>query len=376
MPDDAIALLEGLVRIPSPSRSESGAVVFLADWLRAHGFVAGPDDAGNLVATRGDGPREILLLGHIDTFPGEVPVRREGDRLFGRGTVDAKGPLCAFAAAAAATPPPDGWRVTVVGAVEEESWTSRGTRSLVAAWDRPPPAAVVVGEPSRWDRVTLGYRGSIELLVSLRAPFAHAAGRERLPAERAVDLWHAVERFCDERNTGRGAREYDRLSAALRALRTRDDGAHGVAQLRINLRIPLHERLAAVQQALRRHLRADANDVPGVEIRVRFRGGQEAFQAAKGTPLVAAFLRAIRAERGEPTFVVKTGTADLTIVGPAWPGVPMAVYGPGDAALDHTPDEHLSLGEYDRAIEVLARVLRDLYARPLAQANSSVSEEE
>jgi LysW-gamma-L-lysine carboxypeptidase len=375
MPDDAVALLESLVRISSPSRSEAAAVAFLADWLRARGFAAGPDDAGNLVATRGDGACEILLLGHIDTFPGEVAVRRESDRLFGRGTVDAKGPLCAFAAAAAGTPPPAGWRVTVVGAVEEESWTSRGARSLVAAWDRPPPAAVVVGEPSRWDRLTLGYRGSVELLVSLRAPFAHAAGRERLPAERAVDLWHAVERFCDERNAGRGAREYDRFSAALRALRTRDDGAHGVAQLRINLRVPLGERLAGVQPALRRHLRDDVNDVPGLAIRVRFRGGQAAFQAAKGTPLVAAFLRAIRAEGGAPSFVVKTGTADLTIVGPAWPGVPMAVYGPGDAALDHTPDEHLNLDEYHRAIEVLARVLRDLYARPRAQANTGVFEE-
>ena len=37
---------------------------------------------------------------------------------------------------------------------------------------------------------------------------------------------------------------------------------------------------------------------------------------------------AIRAERGDPRFVVKTGTADITIVGPAWPSTPMAVYGP------------------------------------------------
>jgi len=368
MDDGAVALLEGLVRIPSPPRREAAAVRFLADWLAARGLAAGPDAAGNLVATRGDGPRELLLLGHIDTFPGTVPVRREGDRLFGRGTVDAKGPLCALAAAAAAVTPPTGWRITVVGAVEEESWTSRGARALLAGWDRPPPAAVVVGEPSRWDRLTLGYRGSVELLARLRAAFAHAAGRDRLPAERAVDLWHAVERFCDERNAGRGPREYDRYSAALRALRTRDDGAHGIADLRVNLRIPLGERLAAARHALRRHLDAvvPSRD-DGAELRVRFRGGQEAFQAPRRTPLAAAFLRAIRAEQGAPRFVVKTGTADLTIVGPAWPGVPMAVYGPGDAALDHTPDEHVSLHEYTRALRVLTRVVRDLAGGPLAR---------
>jgi LysW-gamma-L-lysine carboxypeptidase len=300
-------------------------------------------------------------------------VRREGDRLFGRGTVDAKGPLCALAAAAVTAPLPAGWRVTVVGAVEEESWTSRGARSLVAAWDRPPPAAVVVGEPSRWNRVTLGYRGSLELIVTLRAPFAHAAGRDRLPAERAVDLWHAVERFCDERNAGRGTREYDRYAAALRALRTRDDGAHGVARVQINLRLPLGQRVAAVRDALRRHLCAEPDIGSAAHLHLRIRGGQDAFQAPRTTPLVAAFLGAIRAEGGQPAFVVKTGTADLTIVGPAWPGVPMAVYGPGDAALDHTPHEHVGLDEYHRAIQVLTRVVSDLPGRLAGRANPAAA---
>ena len=40
-----------------------------------------------------------MLLGHIDTVPGRVPVRREGGRLYGRGAVDAKGPLACFVAA-------------------------------------------------------------------------------------------------------------------------------------------------------------------------------------------------------------------------------------------------------------------------------------
>jgi LysW-gamma-L-lysine carboxypeptidase len=46
----------------------------------------------------------------------------------------------------------------------------------------------------------------------------------------------------------------------------------------------------------------------------------------------------------------------MNIVGPAW-GCPIVAYGPGDSALDHTPDEHLDLAEYERAIDVLARVL-------------------
>ena len=38
----------------------------------------------------------------------------------------------------------------------------------------------------------------------------------------------------------------------------------------------------------------------------------------------------------------------------------MATYGPGDSGLDHTPNEHIDLAEYDRAIAVLERVARRL----------------
>jgi [amino group carrier protein]-lysine/ornithine hydrolase len=364
--DAAIELLTSLVAIPSPPRHEALAVEHFVRWMATRGFTAAADAAGNAVGTRGDGPREILLLGHIDTFPGTLPLRHDDDRFYGRGTVDAKGPLCAFAAAAAAVTVPSEWRITVVGAVEEESWTSRGARHLVATWgQRRVPMAVIVGEPSRWDRVTLGYRGSVELRLTLRAPFAHSAGRERLPAERAVDLWHAIEQFCDERNRDRPAREFDRYSATLRSIRTRDDGAFGIATLTIGLRLPLGARLSVLRKGLRAGLDATVSEwhAEGASLSCRFGGGQEAFKAEKTTPLVAAFLRSIRAEGGEPRFVLKTGTADLTIVGPAWPNAMMAVFGPGDSTLDHTPDEHIYFAEYVRAIRVVARVLETLMAR-------------
>ena len=359
----AIDLLERLVATPSPPRREQAAVGLLVDWMAEHGLASAPDDAGNAVGVRGAGPREILLLGHIDTFPGTVPVRREGRLLSGRGTVDAKGPLAAFATAAAAVIPPSDWRITVVGAVEEESTTSRGARHLVASRRQVnSPEAVIVGEPSRWDRVALGYRGSVELRLGLRAPFTHSAGPSRLPAERAVELWQAVQEHVDERNRERDAGEFNRYGAALRSIRTRDAGSFGEASLRVGLRLPPGETLEALQRDLRSSLqeRVRSWNAAGADLAVQFRGGQEAWRGAKSTGVVRAFLQAIRAEQGDPRFVVKTGTADITIVGPAWPATPMAVYGPGDGALDHTPDEHVDLDEYLRSIRILVRVLDEL----------------
>ena len=84
-----------------------------------------------------------------------------------------------------------------------------------------------------------------------------------------------------------------------------------------------------------------------------------AWSCDKNTPLVRTFLTAIRAVGGEPRFVYKTGTADLNIVAPVWK-CPAVVYGPGDSSLDHTPNEHISLDDYSKSVQVLSSVLNKL----------------
>jgi LysW-gamma-L-lysine carboxypeptidase len=46
----------------------------------------------------------------------------------------------------------------------------------------------------------------------------------------------------------------------------------------------------------------------------------------------------------------------MNVVGPAW-GCPIVAYGPGDAAMDHTPDEHIEIEEFRRGVDVLAQAL-------------------
>src|SRR3990172_5025165 len=187
---EAEALLQDLVRIPSLSGAESEASDFLKDWMAGHGFQAQVDESGSAVGQRGTGQIEIVLLGHIDTFPGEVPVRIEGRRLFGRGSVDAKGALAAFALAAASITPLPGVKLVVIGATEEEAASSRGARH---ARDRYHPYACVIGEPSGWDRLTLGYKGRLNVAWSWSGALAHSAGPTRSPAEVAVDTWRSIE---------------------------------------------------------------------------------------------------------------------------------------------------------------------------------------
>jgi LysW-gamma-L-lysine carboxypeptidase len=337
-----VALLEQALRIPSVSGDEGQVAAFFVEQMRGLGFHAYVDGAGNAVGEIGQGP-EIVLLGHIDTVPGVVPVRVEGGRLYGRGAVDAKGPFAAFVAAAARVV---GARLVLVGATEEEAASSKGAHFVI---DRYAPVACVIGEPSGWDRLTLGYKGRLLVEGRWQQPMAHSAGREIAVAERAVAFWNAVAAICAERNAGK-TMLFDQIIPSLRAISSGSDGLADWAELTIGIRLPLDVDPDTLAEELAPH-------AGGGEL--RFRGGCRAYRGDKNNPLVRAFLKGVRGAGGAPGFLLKTGTSDMNVVGPAW-RCPILAYGPGDSSLDHTPDEHVEVAEYLRAIDVLEVALRQL----------------
>ena len=338
-----VDLLHGLVKIYSPSTQERVASEYLVAQMSALGFRAFVDDAGNAVGILGEGKREIALLGHIDTFHGFIEPRIEDGQLYGRGSVDAKGCLATFVAACHQVGAREGVRFIVIGAVEEESATSKGARYALTQY---APQFCVIGEPSGWDRITLGYKGRVLVDYEIAKAMAHTASTTRAAAEDAVAFWNRVAQFAAQYNADK-PRVFDQLDPSLRALNSNDDGFTDHATMRIGMRVPVGLTIADVERALT----PLANDAT-----VTFSSREEPFRADKNNALVRAFTNAIRDAGGKPAFTVKTGTADMNIVGPAW-GCPIVAYGPGDSALDHTPHEHLDLAEYARAINVLARVL-------------------
>ncbi|MBZ0172482.1 MAG: M20/M25/M40 family metallo-hydrolase, partial [Phycisphaerales bacterium] len=83
------------------------------------------------------------------------------------------------------------------------------------------------------------------------------------------------------------------------------------------------------------------------------------WRSDRNDAVARALTTAIRAEGGRPHPKVKTGTADMNVVGPVW-GCPIAAYGPGDSMLDHAPNEHQHIDEYLRSIRVLTRAVESL----------------
>jgi LysW-gamma-L-lysine carboxypeptidase len=372
MSDPAIATLLGLVQQYSPSGQEAGAVSWLVGRMQELRFTqafidpagnavgvmgnAGGvyDNAGgvydNAVSVMGSGSRQMLLVGHIDTVPGEIPVRieqdPEGDRLHGRGSVDAKGALAAFVEAVAALGPVEGWQMVVVGAVGEER-DSLGARTIAPHYQ---PSYAIFGEPSGWERVTLGYKGCAWAEISVQRPAGHSASGQATACEAAVAAWQAVQAWAAEFNRGR-PRLFDQVLPGLQGMSSAEDGFSQTARLEIMTRLPLDLDPGAWYAQLGQLLGGEQVEPRGFAI--------PAYRGEKNTPLVGAFLGAIRAQGGQPALVHKTGTSDLNVLAPQW-GCPALVYGPGDSKLDHTPQEQISLAEYLKAVAVLRAVLKRL----------------
>ena len=390
----AIDLLHGLVSIRSLSRQEGEATAWLAEQMNALGYDrAYVDDAGNAVGEFGsaDASQVIVLLGHIDTVPGDVPIRivkgEGGDQLlYGRGSVDAKGPLATFTAAVAnlgsfLSEYLD-FRVVVVGAVEEEAATSKGARFIRDRFngkDEPIPLACIIGEPSNWRRVTMGYKGRLLLDMEAWQPMAHTAGPSPGVATIAVDLWNRIWSYAQHFNEAQ-PKLFDQLMPSLRRMNTTtDEQMMDRISMQVGIRLPLSFDADGFAQQIVEwvgegidgqvpSLPSAADDSAQVELvgdsanaRLHFHGHEAAWRGGRNNALVRSFTAAIRQADPSvrPGLVSKTGTSDMNVVGPAWQ-CPIVAYGPGDNALDHTPNEHISLSEYWRAIQILEQALRNL----------------
>ena len=355
------------------------------------------DAAGNAVGELGaaGASRVIVLLGHIDTVPGNIPVRI--DAASSHAPARTRQRRCQGPARRLRRGGRDGWAhagrttqacaLVVVGAVEEEAATSKGARFIASRFDggsEPRPSACVIGEPSSWRRITLGYKGRLLLDLSARQPMAHTAGPDASVAEVVIDLWNWVRTHAGTANAG-VERPFDQLTPSLRRFVTaNEEGLIDTVDAQFAWRLPVGfdalELVASscspgrptmsTRRARYRRPRSDtglAVDAASPSpVRARastfaFRGWEQPWRGDRQNALVRSFLAGIRAVEpaAQPGFVVKTGTSDMNVVAPIWQ-CPIVAYGPGDSGLDHTPNEHLELDEYWHAVRILEATLRQL----------------
>ncbi|WP_410766088.1 [LysW]-lysine hydrolase [Haloferax sp. DFSO60] len=333
---EARRLLYDMVSTPSVSGDEADAAEVLKAFFEAHDREVWIDDVGNVRAPADD---SVLLTSHIDTVPGDVPVKVEDGVLWGRGSVDATGPLCSMAAAAVET------GVSYVGVVGEEK-TSRGAWHLAKA--RDAPEAVINGEPSGWDGITLGYRGFLSGTYIATSELGHSSRPEENAIQSAVAWWSRVADFFDEDRDG----VFDTVTTKPVKFDggPTDDGLAVEATVDVQFRIPPRYTIDDVREVAEGELTRGS---------VHWNKPISPVMQSPRTDIARAFRVAIRGAGTKPRLLRKTGTSDMNIFAGVW-DCPMVTYGPGDSDLDHAPDERLELDEFDSSIDVLVDVCERL----------------
>jgi len=358
-PRFAVKMLEKALRLYTPSLSEKPLAEFLADKCDDLGFEnIHLDDVGNVIATKGSGSPKILLCGHMDTVPGKIKVRKEGDTLFGRGASDAKAPLLAMLFAAASVQNNNG-TVMFVGAVDEEG-NATGIKNLVK--DKLDIDYAIFGEPSGIKQVTIAYKG--RLAINLRINVGESA--------HASAPWlskNAIEEsmiFIKELRKILEAGQQDKKKGMMiTAVLTEINGgtSHNITPKEcvstLDIRIPVDTNCKKVEEIIAESV-AQVSKKRGVEAFYSILDETDPFEAPHNSSLVRAFtLGMLDIEHTRPTLIRKTGTGDMNVIGTRLK-IPVVTYGPGDPHASHTINESVSIDEYLRGIEVLKRTLHHL----------------
>jgi LysW-gamma-L-lysine carboxypeptidase len=357
----AVDLLTRMLNIYSPSGNEEQISLFLAEEMTKLGFKVHRDEVGNVIGEIGEGSPVVLLCGHMDTVEGEIAIRVEDGQLYGRGSVDAKGPLAAMIVAASkfANGSFPG-KILVVGVVDEEG-TGKGIQHFVEEGIQPDFA--IFGEPSGLEKVVFGYKGILTVKVTVETPSGHSAAPWLFDnaIEKAMDFWKQINRL-HMREEKLKSRFYS-ITSCLTGIKGGNSSASFIpshCEILVQLRIPPQLTPEQVFEEVKRKIDRYKSTNPKVTVTLETVDVAKAFEADRRSVIVRALAWGIRKTTlNYASFSRKTGTGDMNVLGNALK-IPVVTYGPGDSRLDHTPNEHIDIQEYLDSIEVLKKTLTKL----------------
>jgi [amino group carrier protein]-lysine/ornithine hydrolase len=356
----AIELLRNSLEIYSPSRSESILANFLKDVCLDLGFEqANIDSVGNVVAMKGSGSPVILLCGHMDTVPGIVPVRLDGDYMYGRGASDAKAPLISMLLGAADFPKQNG-TIIFAGVVDEEG-NATGIKNLVKDRNLRPHYAIF-GEPSGIDNITVSYKGRLEIRLLCdvnNSAHASAPWISLNAIEEIYNIWANLKKVLDSYEINNSKNKANLVSYSITEVN--GGSSHNVTpqkcRMTIDIRIPANlscDDILSLLDAKLNEIKKDKNDIT---IKYHVEDRTEPFQASASSTLVRSLVLSILDNRKKrPLLLKKTGTGDMNILGNVL-NIPVVTYGPGDPHSSHTVNERVYIPEYLTGIEIYKNTL-------------------
>lgn len=366
---DTLALAQALLRADSVTPARGAVFDVLESALVPVGFtidrfVSGEAPDGpveNMIAIRAGGERHLAFAGHVDVVPpgggwtgspwsGEV----RGDLLYGRGAVDMKGAIAAFAAAASRAVGPT---LSLLITGDEEGPATYGTPALIARMTKRgiAPDLCLVGEPTSvrrlGDTVKIGRRGSVNIWIAVPGRQGHVAYPHLAdnPAGKLAKALAALEDMAlDAGNAWFQPSNLEITDIAI------GNPAHNViparAEARINIRFNDEQRGDALVERVKAVVRDHA---PDAIVTAKVSG--EAFLTQPGafTALVSA---GIKAQTGlVPELSTSGGTSDARFLSKLCPTMEFGLVN----ATMHQVDEAVAVAD----LETLTAIYADVIAR-------------
>ena len=379
-PTDPVELTRALIRCPSVTPEEGGALELLQTMLTEAGFECRRADRNgvpNLLARWGvkGHERTFGFNGHTDVVPVGDPADwtadpfgaelREG-QVWGRGATDMKSAVAAFVAAAldrVRSAPPDG-AILIALTGDEEGPSVDGTRALLDAMDADDERMTVclVGEPTCPDTfgemMKIGRRGSVTCQLSVRGVQGHVAYPHR-----ATNPMPAMARLMDRLASHRLDEGTDHFEPSTLAITTIDTGntatnvipaeTRGTVNVRFN---DLHTGRSLIDWVTAEAAAVDVEFGTRTEVTSHVSG--ESFVTPPG-PLSELVANAVEAVAGvRPVMSTGGGTSDARFVKDHCPVVEFGLVG----RTMHQVDERVPVDDVHRLKAVYARILDDWFA--------------
>lgn len=380
---DPVALTQALIRCPSVTPDEGGALTLLQDVLSPAGFAChrltmtepGTPDVENLYARLGTTAPHLCFAGHTDVVPpGDVSKWTQppfsgaivGGMLFGRGTVDMKGAIACFVAAVGRT---QSARRNIAGSIsllitgDEEGPSINGTMKVLD-WmtERGEKLdAAIVGEPSNpvklGQEIKIGRRGSLSAEIVVHGKQGHAAYPD-LAENPVPKLVRMLDRLSSAKLDD-GTPDFQPSNLQVTVVDVRNTATNVIpaeARAKLNIRYNTEWTRPRLEAWVRAQCAISAKELDA-RFDVTFSGTGDVFLTRPG-PLVDTMRRAVESVTGDsPALTTNGGTSDARFIQAHCPVIEFGLTN----ALAHHVDERVAVADLEALTQIYERFLLDFF---------------
>jgi succinyl-diaminopimelate desuccinylase len=341
---DTVALTQALVKCPSVTPDDEGALQVIEDHLNAIEFKCtrllfsenNTYDVNNLFATIGSSGKHLAFAGHTDVVPpgnttswmySPFSATIENEKLYGRGAEDMKGGIACFVSATNSFLKKYGndfgGKISFIITGDEEKEAINGTLKVME-WTKEKKIQFdhcIVGEPTSdkivGDKIKIGRRGSINFFITVKGIQGHTANSHRAenPAHHLISLLHRII----NNPIDKGNENFLPSSIQIPTIDINNSAANvipEIAKATINIRFNNIHTGVSLKQWLKDHISLQFNDVINASCTFTSDQTGECFLTKPGdlSALVSSACREINEENINPKFATDGGTSDARFI--------------------------------------------------------------